>query len=229
MIDGLPPFPGILPEGIQFLRDLGANNDRAWFQPRKAQFDELLHWPMKCLIAEAGQRVAAAGIPLLGNPERGIFRIYRDVRFSKNKAPYKTTVGGCLSRSGKAKDHGVLYIHIAPDELFVAAGFYHPEMSTVRRWRSAITQAPDPFLEVVDGLEAANLTLASFGDELKRLPKGTEHFEGHPIAPYLKYKSFTTVRSFAPEAIHTPSFVDDVVQTAQDTAALLRFGWAIGE
>ncbi|NDC88860.1 MAG: DUF2461 family protein [Bacteroidetes bacterium] len=75
--------------------------------------------------------------------------------------------------------------------------------------------------------EKASFVVLSEADELSRWI--SEHLADHPIAPYLKYKSFTTVRSFAPEAVHAPSFVDDVVQTAHDTAALLHFGWSIGE
>ena len=88
-----PPFSGFSPEAIQFLADLAANNDRAWFQPRKADYERLLKEPLEALVAALAERFEARGIPLQADPKRSIFRIYRDTRFSKDKSPYKTNVG----------------------------------------------------------------------------------------------------------------------------------------
>jgi uncharacterized protein (DUF2461 family) len=82
-----PPF-SFSPEAIQFLADLAANNDRAWFQPRKADYERLLKEPLEALVAALAERFAARGIPLQADPKRSIFRIYRDTRFSKDKSPY---------------------------------------------------------------------------------------------------------------------------------------------
>lgn len=84
-----PPFTGFTPEAIQFLADLAENNDRSWFQPRKAAYERLLKEPMEALCAALAERFADRGIPLLADPKRSPFRIYRDTRFSRNKDPYK--------------------------------------------------------------------------------------------------------------------------------------------
>jgi uncharacterized protein (TIGR02453 family) len=88
-------FQGFRPEAIQFMADLAVNNDRAWFQPRKADFERLLKEPMEALVVAVGERFAARGIPLLADPKRSPFRIYRDTRFSRDKSPhqYKVTTG----------------------------------------------------------------------------------------------------------------------------------------
>ena len=78
-------FPGFTPQALQFLVDLGQNNDRAWFQPRKAEYERLLKAPLEALCAALGEEFAARGIPLAADPAKSPFRIYRDVRFSKEQ------------------------------------------------------------------------------------------------------------------------------------------------
>ena len=79
------PFAGFTPEAIQFLTDLAQNNDRAWFQPRKADYERLLKEPLEALCVALADRLAARNIPLDADPKRSPFRIYRDVRFSRDK------------------------------------------------------------------------------------------------------------------------------------------------
>ena len=83
-----PPFTGFSPAAIQFLADLAQNNDRAWFQPRKAEFERLLKAPLEAMIAGLADALAARGVPILADPKRAPFRIYRDTRFSKDKSPH---------------------------------------------------------------------------------------------------------------------------------------------
>lgn len=85
-----PSFAGFEPDAIQFMADLAQNNDRAWFQPRKADFERLLKRPMEQLVEALAERFAQRGLPLQADPRRSPFRIYRDTRFSKDKSPYKT-------------------------------------------------------------------------------------------------------------------------------------------
>ena len=92
MATAAPAFTGFTPEAIQFLADLAEHNDRSWFQPRKGDYERLLKEPMEQLCVAVGERFAQRGIPLLSDPKRSPFRIYRDTRFSKDKSPYKTHV-----------------------------------------------------------------------------------------------------------------------------------------
>ena len=78
------------------LADLAEHNDRTWFQPRKADYERLLKEPMEGLVVALGERFASRGIPIEADPRHSIFRIYRDVRFSKDKSPYKTHVSASL-------------------------------------------------------------------------------------------------------------------------------------
>ena len=87
-----PAFTGFQPEAIQFLADLAANNDRAWFQPRKAEFERLLKEPMEQLCVALEDEFRARDIPLHADPAKSPFRIYRDTRFAKDKSPHHDKV-----------------------------------------------------------------------------------------------------------------------------------------
>jgi len=100
MPSAIETFTGFRPEAIQFLADLTANNDRAWFQPRKADYERLLKQPLEALCAALAERFEARGLPLTADPARSPFRIYRDVRFSRDKSPYKTNIGASFPWTG---------------------------------------------------------------------------------------------------------------------------------
>jgi uncharacterized protein (TIGR02453 family) len=89
MADSSGSFAGFAPEAIQFLADLAEHNDRAWFQPRKAEYERLLRQPLEQLCVALAGELAARDLPLLADPKRSPFRIHRDTRFSRDKAPYK--------------------------------------------------------------------------------------------------------------------------------------------
>src|SRR4051794_7961945 len=101
-------FTGFEPDAIQFLVDLALNNEREWFQPRKAEYERLLKEPMESLVADLVDRFDARRIPLEADPRKAVFRIYRDTRFSKNKSPYKTNVGASLrwAEGAPGESHG---------------------------------------------------------------------------------------------------------------------------
>lgn len=220
-----PPFPGFRPEAFDFLRQLAQNNERDWFKPRKETFDDEVIWPFRCLIVDVTRQATDLDLPLTGDPKRSIFRIYRDTRFSKNKAPYKTHVGAVLSRAGHRKDSGGVYIHIEPENTFMAAGFWRPETPMLRAWRTHMAEAPALFLEMIRRLDAAGLALDHRQDALKRMPRGFENLADSEIGDYLRWKSFIVVRTVPDEALQTPDFTQSVVQMMQDVLPLLEYGW----
>ena len=143
-----PPFTGFTPEAIQFLADLAVNNDRAWFQPRKADYERLLKEPLEALVGALSEQFEARGIPLQANPKRSPFRIYRDTRFSKDKSPYKTNIGasfpwveGGSALEGAHANGG--YFHFQPGEMFAGGGMWMAEKPTLDAFRQAILDDPD--------------------------------------------------------------------------------------
>src|SRR5258705_6533832 len=154
-------FPGFPPAALTFFKGLRDHNDPVWFKPRKAVYETEVLAPFRDLLVAVGAALEEAGLPLAGDPQRSIFRIYRDVRFSPDKRLYKTHAGAVLTRSGNKRDPGLLYLHLEPGESMVAAGFWHPEPALLARLRRAILDDPDGFLVIANRLAAAGHAIAS--------------------------------------------------------------------
>lgn len=222
-----PPFPGFRPQAFDFFRQLAQNNNREWFKAHKHIYDDEVWWPFQCLIADLSQRATRERLPLTGDPQHALFRIYRDTRFSKNKDPYKDHAGGVLSRDGGRKDAiGGLYIHVQPGESLLASGFWMPPSELLRAWRLRMVERPDEFLDLMAALETKGLKLQS-EEYLKRMPQGFEQYAESPVAPYLKYKAYWVERTFKDEELGDPSFTDSVLQFMHDTLPLLEYGWSL--
>lgn len=225
-MDYLPPFPGFRPEALAFLRDLREHNDREWFRPRKAVYDDELLWPARCLVAEVAGEAARTGLPLTADPMKGIFRIYRDTRFSKNKAPYKTHVGLVWTRSGHKDDEGALYVHVEPGASFLGAGFWAPEAPLLRRWRERLAGDPAGWLAAVAEVEAAGLTVGGYSS-LRRMPRGYESFADSDVAEALRWKGAVATQKVDDADVQRPDFGAQVVAFARAALPLLDWGWAI--
>jgi uncharacterized protein (TIGR02453 family) len=223
-----PGFAGFGPAAFDFLRGLRDNNDPDWFKPRKPVYETEVLAPFRALIAAAGAALSAAGIPLLGDPQRGIFRIYRDVRFSSDKRLYKTHAGGVLTRSGGKHDPGLLYLHVEPGESRLAAGFWHPEPALLLRLRRAIAAEPEEFLAIAEALDAAGHPLGS-DDKLSRPPRGFEAMAGTPAGHYVCWKSFTVREMVGDAEMQSPAVLDRIVGFARRVLPLLEWGWAAAE
>ena len=224
----VPAFGGFQPEAIQFLVDLADHNDRAWFQPRKAEFERVLKEPMEALVAALDERFSARGIPLRADPRRSIFRIYRDTRFSKDKSPYKTNVGASIpwvEGAAGADDvvHGNgAYFHFAPGNMFAGGGMWSPERSRLDALRRAVVGEPDRVLAAIeDPGFLARFGPVSSHETLKRVPPG--YPADHPLADLLRYKDLTFGRSLADEEVLAPSLADVLVDDFAAAVPVFRF------
>lgn len=188
-------FPGFSPDAIQFLADLAANNDRAWFQPRKADYERLLKVPLEQFVAVLGDRLAARGVPMLADPARAPFRIYRDTRFSKDKSPYKTNVGASFPWLGDADSpaeenrHGIGgYFHLQPGEIFVGGGMWHPEKTRIDAFRRAVVSDPEAAAAAMEEPRFVDVfgRVGTDGEALRRVPPGFP--ADHPRADWLRLK-----------------------------------------
>jgi uncharacterized protein (TIGR02453 family) len=218
-------FAGFRPAAFRFLEDLRDNNDPAWFKPRKAVYEAEVLAPFRDLIVAVGAALTEAGLPLVGDPGRGIFRIYRDVRFSRDKRLYKTHAGAVLTRSGDKRDPGLLYLHVAPGESMAAAGFWHPEPDLLGKLRRAILAEADAFLGLANCLAETGLPIAS-DERLSRPPRGFEAARGTPVAEYIGWKSFTVHRALSDHDMQSSTLVDHIVAFAHAVMPLLEWGWA---
>jgi uncharacterized protein (TIGR02453 family) len=221
-------FPGFRPAALSFFAGLREHNDPAWFKPRKAVYDTQVLAPLRELVVAVGAALEEAGLPLVGDPQRGIFRIYRDVRFSPDKRLYKTHAGAVLTRSGNKRDPGLLYLHLEPGGSMVAAGFWHPEPLLLSRLRRAILGDPEGFLALAGRLAAAGHPVAS-DERLSRPPRGFEAAKDTPVADYVCWKSFTARAPLSDDEMQSPTLVDRILGFAQTVWPLLEWGWAAAE
>ena len=216
-------FPGA---ALPFLTQLAANNEKAWFEANRAIYEDAVKAPTAALIDAVAAALRARDLPLEGAPKRSAFRIHRDVRFSKDKSPYKTSVGAVWYRQGSGKDGaGVLYFHLAPRGCFVASAFYMPGAEVLGAIRERIRVRPGAFLAMVTGLREAGLTL-DVSDTLSRMPKGFEDLAASPAAPALKLKSYIVRSAVSEKLAQSPGLVGEIATFAAKSLPLLEFGWA---
>jgi uncharacterized protein (TIGR02453 family) len=222
-------FSGFEPGAIQFLADLAANNERAWFQPRKADYERLLKRPLEALCEALDERFRARGIPLVADPGHSPFRIYRDVRFSKDKSPYKTHLGASfpLAANGgeEPKVHGSGgYFHLQPGEIFVGGGMWHPDRERLDAWRRIVVDETARVRAILDDPSF----VATFGqvsadghNRLKRVPAG--YPPDHPEAELLKLKDVVFGRRLSDADAFSARLPDIVADSLATAVPLLGF------
>lgn len=184
----------IEPSTLKFLKELEKNNDRDWFQANKKSFEaaqDNVTALAGYLIGEIGKFDAAvAGL----DPKSCVFRIYRDIRFSKDKSPYKTNLGAYISPGGRKSMQPGYYIHIQPGQCFIAAGKHMPDAGELLKIRMAINTKPKEFLSIVEKRAFREKFGELHGERLSRPPKGFS--DGSPVIEYLKLKSFTVFSDY---------------------------------
>ena len=217
-------FTGFPPATFAFLRGLAANNDRVWFTANKAAYEKNVLAPFHLLLADVVSALAAQGIPLGGDPKKAIFRVHRDVRFSKEKLPYKTHAGAILTRDGIKGASGILYIHIDPEGCFLAAGFHAPDPEQLGAIREAIYIDPPRFQAIRDDLVKAGLTLDT-SETLSRMPRDYQDAADWAVADALRLKRFVVRRPLTPETVAGTRLIQEAVIFAAEAEPLLRFGW----
>jgi uncharacterized protein (TIGR02453 family) len=233
-----PTFTGFRPEAIQFLVDLSENNERSWFQPRKGEYERLLKEPLEALISTLAERFEARGIPLRADPSKSPFRIYRDVRFSKDKSPYKTNLGASFpwvgetsgdvdGRSHNANVHSSGgYFHLSPGEIYVGGGIWHPEKPWLEAFRRRVLDEPGRVRKLVEepGFKATFGSLG--GDSLVRVPTGFP--PDHPDVELLKLKDVTFGRRLSDADALSPGLPDLIADTFETAMPVMRYLAAIG-
>jgi uncharacterized protein (TIGR02453 family) len=222
-----PTFTGFSQAGLRFMRALAKNNDRQWFTPRKHIYEAELLEPLRALVADASVAMKKAKIPLGADPRRATFRIYRDVRFSPDKSPYKTNLGAFLAHNGNHDNPGGLYIHIEPKQSFMASGFYQMDKPLLQRWREEMARNSRAFESVVRSLERKGLFFSDDHDALKRVPRGFESYAERPVAKYLRRSSFTVSEELSDDEIASPGLIKRIVDFSKRAMPLLTYGWQL--
>lgn len=205
---------------FRFFRELKRNNDREWFAAHKGRYEDHVKVPALHLIEDFAAGLSELSPHFKATP-RSLFRIHRDVRFSKDKSPYKTAAG-IHFRHERARDAHApgFYLHVAPGEVFLGTGIWHPASPALRAIRQRIVDAPDAWLEASRN-EAFLDTFELSGDSLKRAPRDFD--VDHPLIEDLKRKDFIGVRT-VPESFATRSDLPAALASSFATAEpFMRF------
>ncbi len=184
-------FTGFPPSATQFWHELASEMSKEWFVANKQRYETEWVAPMTALLGEVARGLAPVYKPLkLGPPK--VMRIYRDVRFSNDKTPYKTHIGAVITVAGKAVGEGgnaALYVHLGLDEEFIGVGCYQFDAGKLAKWRKAAGGKPGEELQRIIGkLRKAGYVVGGH-DDYKKVPKGFD--ADHPRAELLKMKGVT--------------------------------------
>jgi uncharacterized protein (TIGR02453 family) len=207
-----------------FLRELAANNERAWFQRNRDWYIVAVLRPAIGFIMEFGPRLQRISPHFRADPRPvggSLFRIHRDTRFSRDKSPYKTHIGIQFRHvAGKDVHAPGFYLHIEPRNVFVGVGLWHPDARTLRVLRQTILSSPSRWHDVV-GDRAFTRRFELAGDVLSRAPRGID--AAHPLVEDLKRKDYVAVSRFSQRAVTAPAFADDFAKACRDGSPLVRF------
>ena len=233
-------FTGFRPEAIQFLADLAANNERDWFQPRKAEFERLLKTPLEDLCVALEEQFRARDIPLHADPMKSPFRIYRDTRFSKDKSPYKTHLAASFGWAGDGVDAAAGrshtenvhasggYFHLQPGEIYVGGGVWHPDSAWLTAFRRRLVDNLAGFQAIVEAPEFKDEfgKVGDDGESLKRVPPGFP--ADHPAADLLRLKNVTFGRRMADADATSPNLPVIIADSFAAGTPLMRYLATIG-
>jgi uncharacterized protein (TIGR02453 family) len=223
----LPPFEGFSPETTDFYSDLMKNNYREWFHSNKKRYEKYVRTPAKSLVEEMSRRFPAKGLPYISDTKKSLFRPNRDIRFSKNKAPYKTHLGMFFPYTLESlgpKPINVLgmYFHIEKDESFIAGGIHTPPGEILKMIRNRISDNYEEYEDIIHN-EAFRGEFSDFmeSEKLKRMPSGFD--KDHPAAEYLKHKQFIVICRIPSEKTYTRKIADILEQKAVALMPFLDF------
>ena len=208
-------------EGIAFLEDLAANNQRDWFKANKKRYEAELKGPSRALIEALNTELERISPQHQTPPAKAISRINRDIRFSKDKTPYRTEIWGGFHDLTRPKGSASgFYFGLSPAGVGVGAGLWMCPRDKLAGLRAHIAQDPDRLLGILDGLTAAYGPPR--GDKLKRVPRPWD--AEHPAAELLKHKGLYLKRDLAgPELATSPQLVPTLAACFQELLPLVRF------
>lgn len=225
-------FDRFTPEALGFLRGLKRNNNKPWFEAHRADYERVLLNPLRRLAEELDVRFARIAPEFVAPPRRALFRIHRDVRFSRDKSPYKTHAALWVFHRdagrgvGKEAHGGAgFYFHIEPGASLVAAGYWMPPRPALARIRERIVEHQRAFERIVRAPAFVRAYEALSDDDpgalLKRTPRG--YLPDHRAARWLRYNTFTASRALGDADVLSPKLVNTVTKDYVRLLPLVRW------
>ena len=193
---------------VEFLEALSKNNNRDWFQANKKQHDTARK-EVEQFVDDLIPRIRKMD-PRIGplTSKQTMFRIYRDIRFSKDKTPYKTYFGAFIAPGGRKSEQAGYYMHISADDCFIGGGSHRPMGENLKQIRFEIFNHADEFKKIISNKKFKDTFKILQGEQLKRPPTGFP--KDFPDMDLLKHKDFTVFQTIGKETVTSDDFDDYV-------------------
>ena len=196
---------------LRFLSELKENNNKEWFDDNREWYQESrkkVLFLTELINHEIAKFDAEIGIQ---DPKNCVFRIFRDVRFSNDKTPYKTNMGSFISQGGRKSISAGYYLHLEPGSSFVGGGAYHPPVDALKAFRTEIFDNPEDFKALIYNNKFLKAYPEMYDDKLRTAPKGFP--KDFPDIDLLKYKSYAFTSMIDDSVVTSDNFVGRVVET----------------
>ena len=215
-------FRGFSPEAISFLRALKRNNRRGWFQPRKEKYETLIKAPMLEFVGCLNEEMARFAPAYVTPPEKAVYRIYRDTRFSPDKTPYKTHIAAIFPRNSAVKREGaVFYLHFTEKELLAFGGVWGPDRDELMAYRTLLRDNHEEFEAVLSNRSLRKIVGELQGEQLSRMPKGFP--VDHPAEALLRQKQWYLESTLPISLLTTPRVVPELAKRFAVMAPMVEF------
>jgi len=212
------------PASFDFLTSLNTNNNRDWFDRHKQEYEYAVRTPALDFIAAMAEDIEALSPHFLAVPRKvggSLMRVYRDVRFGKDKRPFKTNIGIQFRHfQGKNVHAPGFYVHLEPKDSFLGVGIWHPDAPALGNIRTAITENSAAWLKASRDKKFARV-YALAGDSLTNAPRG--YAKDHPLLADLKRKDFIAVAAFNSKLATTANFQPHVVESFRSAVPFMKF------
>ena len=217
--------PYITPKLFAFFRELNSNNDRGWFEANKDRYENDVRSPLLAFIDDFSEPLYKISPHYRAEAKKvggSLFRIFRDVRFSKDKTPYKTNAGVHFRHENAKDAHAPgFYLHLDPKESFMGAGIWHPERDVATQIRQAIVEHPDRWKKALRGAAFVRGGFGLDGESYKRPPAGYD--ADHPLIADLMRKDFIAVAGLTRAEVCAPDFPKSFAAKCRSLTAYMKF------
>ncbi|HAH24522.1 MAG TPA: TIGR02453 family protein [Prolixibacteraceae bacterium] len=208
-------------EVLNFLSELKENNNKEWFDQNRDWYQECrkkVLFLTELLIQEIGKFDDEIGTP---DAKNCVFRIFRDVRFSNDKTPYKTNMGSYIAQGGRKSVRAGYYFHIEPGGSFVGGGAYSPQADALKAYRTEIYDHPQEFKQLISTKSFLKIYPEMYDDKLKTAPKGFP--KDFPDIDLLKYKSFAFVSPIGDSVVKSEGYVEKIITAMKELYPVNRY------
>ena len=205
---------------FQYLQDLKNNNTREWFHANKKRYDTVksdFEETIKELIGSIGEFENMTGVEV----KHCNYRIARDVRFTNDKAPYKSWLSASFSEGGRKSGRMDFYLHIQEDESFLGGGMWSPTPEQLAKYRQEIDYNAQEFKAIIQDANFVKTFGNIQGEAVKSSPKG--YSKDHPEIELIRFKQVFFMHNFTKEEVCSPDFVNNVTQTAKTLKPFLDY------